>query len=144
MWHKWCDIIYVQSDECEIFRTYRENWDFVQKWIFKRWMVQWLENRRTTDYKDTSINNNMFTLKIKQTLTQIFSEFFYEVLYKNENFLNRDVLYRSSIIWVFEISWKVNLRFSKNSWGPKMDRKSLNYFSGFWPRDLSYCSRICF
>ena len=67
-------------------------------------MVQWLENRRTTDYKDTSINNNMFTLKIKQTLTQIFSEFFYEVLYKNENFLNRDVLYRSSIIWVFEIS----------------------------------------
>ena len=39
-----------------------------------------------------------------------------------------------------EIS-KVNSLFLKNSRRSKMDRKSLNDFPDFWPRDSSYCSR---
>ena len=34
---------------------------------------------------------------------------------------------------------KVNPRFSKIPEGPSIDRKLINNFLGFWPRDSSYC-----
>ena len=81
-----------------------------------------------SDYFDNVINRDF---KITLAILIFFSKFFL-------------FIWKSSSSWSQKSENKVsklNPRFLKSLEGPKMNRKSLNYFSAFWPRDESYGSK---
>ena len=106
-------------------------------WFFRVWVLWY--------FLDISLFNNLPWNFLSDNniliLQNNFSEFdfFFKKCFL---FISKSSLSRSQKS-ESEVS-KVNPRFKKNSEGPKMDQKSLNYFPGFLPRDSSYCSETSF
>ena len=101
------------------------------------------------------LSSNCFVRLFRKTVGLIklsgFLIFVFQQMGLQNNFLEFDFISKFFLfIWKSSLSWterleselsKVNSWFLKIPKGRKMERKSLNYFSGIGPRDSSYCSR---